>query len=168
MDNLIKKLDSLLKQIFRKQDSFSQYPFKRVLVPVSGFAIDQEAISLAMKITNPEGVIFAVYVSQIPLDMPLSILSQREVTQGELTLNRIKSAALKDKIVVETEMLQARAVGPALLLEAEERNVDLIIMGTQYTKHHGIFSLGEIVPYVLENSLKPVWILRGSREGIIG
>jgi nucleotide-binding universal stress UspA family protein len=53
---------------------------------------------------------------------------------------------------VETEMLQARDVGSAIIEEAKKHEVDLILIGISYKKHFGQFCLGDIVPYVLENA----------------
>ena len=58
---------------------------------------------------------------------------------------------------VETDMLQAREIGPALVDEAIERGVDLITIGFTYKKQYGEFTLGETIPYVLKNA--PCWVL---------
>ena len=56
----------------------------------------------------------------------------------------------------ETEALQAREAGPAIIDEAVEREVDLILMGVKYKRRFGQFSLGNVVPYVLKNAPCPV------------
>jgi len=59
---------------------------------------------------------------------------------------------------VETDVLQAREVGPAIVDEAVERGVDLIVMGISYKQRFGQFSLGNVAPYVLKNSPCPVML----------
>jgi len=53
---------------------------------------------------------------------------------------------------IETDVLQAREAGPAIVDEAVERDIDLILMGVTYKRRFGQFSLGSVVPYVLKNA----------------
>ena len=53
---------------------------------------------------------------------------------------------------METEILQARETGPAIVDEAIERGVDVIIMGLKYEKRFGDFDMGTVVPYILRNA----------------
>lgn len=61
---------------------------------------------------------------------------------------------------MESELLQAREVGPALVDEAIERGVDLIIIGVPYKKRFGEFNLGKVAPYMLKNAPCRVWLVR--------
>ncbi len=49
-------------------------------------------------------------------------------------------------------MIQAREAGPAIVDEAAERGIDLILMGVKYKSRFGQFSLGSNVMYVLKNA----------------
>ena len=53
---------------------------------------------------------------------------------------------------METDLLQAREAGPTIVDEAVARGIDLILMGVEYKRHFGQFSLGSVVPYVLKNA----------------
>ena len=53
---------------------------------------------------------------------------------------------------IETDLLQARGAGPTIIDEAVEREADLILIGVEYKKHFGQFSLGTVIPYVLKNA----------------
>lgn len=57
---------------------------------------------------------------------------------------------------METDVLQAREAGPAIIDEAVERDVSLILMGVKYKRSFGQFSVGSVVPYVLKNAHCPV------------
>ncbi len=57
-------------------------------------------------------------------------------------------------------MLQAREAGPAIVDEASEEEVDLILMGLAYKKRFGEFSLGTAAPYILQHAPCPVLLLR--------
>ncbi|NOQ17667.1 MAG: universal stress protein, partial [Dehalococcoidales bacterium] len=70
----------------------------------------------------------------------------------EEILNHIEKIAIEHNCKIATDLLQAREVGTAIVNEAAEREVDLILMGFAYKRRFGEFSLGEVVPYVLKNA----------------
>jgi nucleotide-binding universal stress UspA family protein len=88
--------------------------------------------------------------------LPLDAEIDSEIKNAEDVLDRIESIAEEEDYEVETDVLQAREVGPAVVDEAVERGVDLILMGITYKRRFGQFSLGNVVPYVLKNSPCPV------------
>ena len=53
---------------------------------------------------------------------------------------------------IDTDILQAREAGLAIVDEAVERGINLILMGVTYGTRFGQFSLGNVVPYVLKNA----------------
>ena len=53
---------------------------------------------------------------------------------------------------IETDLLQAREAAPAIVDEAVEQEADLILMGVTYKRRFGQFSLGNVVPDVLQNA----------------
>ena len=75
-----------------------------------------------------------------------------EISKGEAILDRIEKVADDMDYNVETDLLQARDAGPAIIEEAADHDVDLIIMGVEYKRRLGQFSLGDVVPYVLKNA----------------
>ena len=127
--------------------------FGNILVPVNGTEADEEAINLACRLAKKdEGKIWAVYVITVKRSLPLDAEVESENRKAEGILNHIEIVAEKQNYKVETELLQAREVGPAIVDEAVERGVDLILMGVTYKKRFGQFSLGNVVPYVLKNA----------------
>ena len=79
-------------------------------------------------------------------------MSEAEVRKAEEILDRMESIARGQNYTIETDLLQAREVGPSIVDEAVEREVDLILMGVKYKRRFGQFSLGNVVPYVLKNA----------------
>lgn len=143
-------------------------PISSVLVPVAGFPIDKEALQVALKVTSSShGQVFAVYVAEIPLSLPLNSLPQEDLEKSEKILTELTEYATSNNRTIETELLLTRSRGDTLINESIEREVDLIIMGIQYTKNHGEFELDEAVNNLLQNSPKSVWILRESTQGTI-
>jgi nucleotide-binding universal stress UspA family protein len=82
----------------------------------------------------------------------LDALIEPETRKAEGTLNHIEDIAEEQDYEIETDLLQAREAGPAIVDEAAEREVDLILMGVTYKRRFGQFTLGEVVPYVLKNA----------------
>jgi nucleotide-binding universal stress UspA family protein len=131
---------------------------KKVLVPVNGTSADREAIKLACRmVKSVKGKIYVTYVIQVERTLPLDAEVKPEIEKGEKVLDQAECVAEEQDYKVDTDMLQAREIGPALVDEAIERAVDMIIIGITYKKKFGGFSLGNIVPYVLKNA--PCWVL---------
>ena len=64
----------------------------------------------------------------------------------------MEEVARKENYKLDTDVLQAREVGPAIVNDAVEQEADLILLGIAYKLRFGEFNLGEVVPYVLKNS----------------
>ncbi len=131
--------------------------FNKVLIPVVGSEADIEALKLAIRLARKEkGKIWSVYVITIKRALPLNAEIKPEIEKAENILDHLEIMAEEEEYEVETDVLQAREVGPAIIDEAVEREVDLILMGVKYKRRFGQFSLGSVVPYVLKNSPCPV------------
>lgn len=131
--------------------------FKQILVPVSGTEADAETIKLACRLAKKDkGKVWAVSVVTIKRALPLDAEIESEVKKAEEILDKAEAVAGEEDYEIETDVLQAREVGPAIVDEAVERGVSLILMGITYKQSFGQFSLGSVVPYVLKNSPCPV------------
>jgi len=128
--------------------------FHKILVPVAGTRADEEAMKLASRLLakKNKGGICAVHVISIERALPLDAEVESEIRKAEDILNHIESIAEEQGCKIETELLQAREVAPAIVDEAIEREVDLILIGVTYKRRFGEFSLGDVVPYVLKNA----------------
>ncbi|MBN1160463.1 MAG: universal stress protein [Dehalococcoidales bacterium] len=131
--------------------------FKKILVPVSGTEADIETIKLACRLAKKDkGQVWAVSVVTIKRALPLDAEIDSEIKKAEEILDKADAVAGEEDYEIETDVLQAREVGPAIVDEAVERGVSLILMGVAYKQRFGQFSLGNVVPYVLKNSPCPV------------
>ena len=127
--------------------------FKKILVPVIGTEADNEAIRLACRLAKRDkGKIWAVYVVTLKRTLPIDAEIGPEIRKAEEILDRVESVAEEQDFELETDLLQAREAGPTIVDEAVERQVDLILMGVEYKRRFGQFSLGSVVPYVLKNA----------------
>jgi nucleotide-binding universal stress UspA family protein len=131
--------------------------FNKILVPVVGTGADEETMKLACRLAKKgKAKIWSVYVITIKRVLPLDAEIGPEVRKAEGILDYIEEVAEEQDFEIETDVLQAREAGPAIIDEAVERGVDLILMGIEYKRRFGQFSLGSVVPYVLKNARCPV------------
>ena len=127
--------------------------FRKILVPVAGTEVDEEAIKLACRLAKKDkGKILAVYVITVKRSLPLDAEIESEIKKAEGILDHVESVAEEQEYEVETDVLQAREAGSAIVDEVVERNIDLILMGVTHKRRFGQFSLGSVVPYVLKNA----------------
>jgi nucleotide-binding universal stress UspA family protein len=127
--------------------------FHNILVPVIGTEADEEAIKLAGRLAKKDkGKVCAVCVITVKRTLPLDAEIESEIRKAEGILDHIESVAEEEDYEIETDLLQAREAGLAIVDEAVEREVDLILMGVTYGRRFGQFSLGNVVPYVLKNA----------------
>ena len=131
--------------------------FKKILVPVVGTEADEEAMKLACRLAKKDkGKVWAFCVVAVKRALPLDAEIDSEIQNAENVLDHVERVAEEEDYEVETDVLQAREAGPAIIDEAVERGVDLILMGIKYKRRFGQFSLGSVVPYVLKNAPCPV------------
>ncbi len=126
---------------------------RSILVPVSGTEADSEAMVFACRLAKKDKArIVAVYVIPIQRSLPLDAELETEVEKGERVLEQMEKVATGQGYAIETDLLQAREEGPAIVDEAREHDIDLILMGTPYQRQFGQFSLGQTIVYVLKNA----------------
>jgi len=127
--------------------------FHKILVPVTGTQVDDETMRLACRLAKKDKAkVWIVCVITIKRSLPLEAEIESEIRKAESILDHAESIAGEEDYEVAADVLQAREAGPAIVDEAVERGVDLILMGLPYKRRFGQFSLGTVVPYVLTNA----------------
>ncbi len=106
--------------------------------------------------------VYAIYVIEVKRTLPLDVDLPPEAAKGDTVLGRAEKVADEFSVELETEILQARDVGTAIVDEALEREVDLIVMGIGYKRKFGEFDMGHTAPYVLKNAPCRVWLARSA------
>jgi nucleotide-binding universal stress UspA family protein len=135
----------------------------RILVPVNGNPTDEEAVGLACEVARrSRAEVYAIYVIEVKRTLPLDVDLPAEAAKGDAVLAKAERVADGWNVRVQTELLQARDVGTAIVDEAAERQVDLIVMGLTYKRRFGEFDLGRTAQYVLKNAPCRVWLTRAA------
>jgi nucleotide-binding universal stress UspA family protein len=126
---------------------------ERILVAVSGKEADMEVVKLACDLAKkPKAKIYVVYVIEVKRSLPLDAVIESEIHRAEEALAHAEDIASDKDYEVETDLIQGRDAGPAIVDEAMDKEVDLILMGFTYKKRFGVFNLGRVIPYVLEEA----------------
>lgn len=142
---------------------------KTALVPVTGNALDGEMIALACDLVRPsKGMVWVLYVIEVPRQLPLDAEIASESAQGERVLQEMERIGKQRKCKIEGEIIQARTLAVAVVDEAVQRSADLIVASASYQEHFGTPSLGEVVPYLLKYSPCRVMIYRDSQAAAGG
>src|SRR5260370_12853265 len=92
---------------------------KKVRVAVGGQGIDAETVRLACRMTDPHGgKLYGVHIIEVNRSLPLGAGLDDVVERGEKILHEVEQLATESQLTVETELVQARDTGPALVDEA--------------------------------------------------
>jgi nucleotide-binding universal stress UspA family protein len=116
---------------------------------------------LACKIgRKSKAKIYIVYVLEVNRSLPVDAIIRPDIEAAEKVLLEAEEYAQANDFEVETEIIQARDVGPAIIEVARQNSIGLIVMGMNYKKRFGSFTMGNAVPHVLEEAPCRVLICR--------
>jgi nucleotide-binding universal stress UspA family protein len=120
-----------------------------------------DAVALACNIARRnKGKVYAVHVIEVRRSLPLDADLTEEAASGEEVLTRAERVAGEHDFRIEGELLQAREAGHAIVDEAMERNIDLILMGAEHKAPLGEYQMGRLTQYVLRAAPCSVWLWR--------
>ena len=139
--------------------------FARLVVPVAGTEMDDRVLGMLPNLLSSDGgTITFLYIVGVPQSMPLDAELPADIDLGERALRRAENAARQAlpsrNTTIVTELLQARAVGPAIVDEAIERGAEAIVMTATIHRRHGRPTLGETTDHVLLNAPCEVVVIR--------
>ncbi len=134
---------------------------KRILVPVEGARTDEESLRLAcVQAKRDHSEIVMLYVIEVRRTLPIDADVGPDLARGENVLEELQRLAQQWNCRVQTDLLQAREAGPAIVSEAVERQVELIIMGVPYKEKFGGFTVEPRALYVLDHAPCRVLLVR--------
>ena len=128
-------------------------PFNRVIAVVTDDPSDINTVSRATDIVRDDrGHLYVIYVIKVERSLPLDAEIEDQIARGEQVLHRSERLARLPRSAIDSQLLQARDIGPAVVHEAVVRDADAIVIGTSYPTDYGFFSLGNDIPYILEHA----------------
>ena len=138
----------------------------RILVPVDGGEASEQAFRWSSQLARmTRSQLYALYVHEVPLRFAMDTYIAPRGHQGEDILSRIENIGAQNKCKVRGSSVLARNAGQAIVLEAEERGMDLIVVGTPAPRPPDAFSLGTTAAYVFKNATCQVILHREQVPG---
>lgn len=134
----------------------------RILVPLlHGNETTDRAVALAAQMTrHRSGNVEVLAVLEVPHMLPLDARVEMDEKRASAYLERAESVAAHSSIKVIKRILKARSAGAAIVREAEEKAVDLIIIANNPQKVRGtIQQIDPTVEYVMKNAPCEVLVL---------
>jgi basic amino acid/polyamine antiporter, APA family len=153
----------LANSIFNRKDDDK---LRRILVPVKGDPVDDEAMRLAYtyavakKGKGRNIAVDVVYVVEVPHSLPLDAQLDDKIERGEKALDHAEAVARDMGLEVDASIMQARNTGAAIVDMSQETGAEMIVMAVDYHKKLGELDLGRTLPYVLKHASCRVWVCR--------
>lgn len=136
--------------------------FARVMLGLNGGTTDRLVVKTGCELAKAfKAELVAVHVLEVDWRHDLSEVVPGNAERASAILDMAEAAAERNRISLQTELLQARDVGAALVDEAAAVAADLIVLGLPFRKKFGgDFAIGRTVPYVLQNAPMAVFVVR--------
>ncbi len=113
-------------------------PFRRIVVPLAGTAVDPDVVRLAVTLAKAsKAEVLAIHVIEVRWHLALDAVLEPELDRGEQLLEAAVRVAEQAGGKLDTELLQAREAAAAIIDTARERGADLILLGMPYRKRLG-------------------------------
>lgn len=136
---------------------------RSILVPVDGSDASREAVAAAADLAKrTRARVHLLHVIEMPRSVALDATIESKLQRAEALLEDAEAIAEVSGIAATGDLVQARQAGHAIVDEARERGVDLVVLGVGYDGPFGRFELGSTTRYVLEHAAAQVWIIRAA------
>jgi nucleotide-binding universal stress UspA family protein len=137
-------------------------PVKRAVLSLNGSPVDDLVIDFGCKLARADqSELVAVYVVEVDWRHDLDDDLEDYRLEASRALDLAEGMAEKEKVPLESTLLQARDVGAALVDEAVALEADAIVLGLPYeVRFGGDFALGRTIPYVFKNAPCSVFVVR--------
>jgi basic amino acid/polyamine antiporter, APA family len=143
--------------------------FSRILVPMKLGEIGEEMVATAVKLAQERGAdVLALHVIRVPLDLRVDAELPDEEERAAASLAEAQLLGADHGVTVEGRTVRARSIGQAIVEQAQQEGVDLIVLGSspRWRRQSRFFS--PTVDYVLKKAPSEVLIVafpQGVLEG---
>jgi APA family basic amino acid/polyamine antiporter len=127
--------------------------YSSILVPMKLGPIGEEMVATAVKLAQDAGAsVWALHVVRVPMDRPLDDAQADEDEQAAASLAEAQLLGSDHGVEVKPKTVRARSIGQAIVSQAEELGVDLIVVGSapKWRRQSRFFS--PTVEYVLKKA----------------
>ena len=129
-------------------------PRLRILAPVNGTQASEYAFRWSCQLARgSRAELHAIYVFEIPMEYAVDTQhGRRDLMEGEKILQHVESIAGEEHYRVNASMIAARNAGPALVLEASSRDIDLLVVGIPYGRTISPVAVGGTAEFLLKRA----------------
>ena len=134
--------------------------YKRILVPMKIGLIGEEVLGTAFRLAEEQGCeVHVLHVIRVPLDMAIDAEMLDAEEQAEASLAEARLLAADEGIPIQVHIERGRAIGEAIVHEAVDHDVDLIVVGSapRWRRQSRFFS--PTVDYVLRKAPCEVMVI---------
>jgi basic amino acid/polyamine antiporter, APA family len=134
--------------------------YANILVPLKIGPIGEEVLATAVRLAEERSsTVSVLYVLRVPLDRPLDAELPDEERRAAESIAEIDALAAEHKLTIDASIVRARALGEAIVEEANRRGADLIVMGSapRWRRQSRFFS--PTVDYVLRKASCEVMVV---------
>ena len=126
--------------------------YDQLLVPVRDTVVSEEMMVLACQLaTERNSSIDALYVIEVPLNLPIDASLPEERERARQVLERAAQAADMFNVKLTPIIVTARSAGRAIVEEAIARRSEVIVLGSQSKRRIADKVFGRTIDYVLDN-----------------
>jgi nucleotide-binding universal stress UspA family protein len=143
---------------------------RRILVPLLNKSdVTDRIVALAAQMAQSrDGHIELLAVIEVPFMLPLNASVEEDQRQALALLNHAEEIARRYTTNLTKHLLKARFAGVAIVREAEERAIDMILIANSPTRvRSGMHQLDPTVEYVLRNAPCEVLLLSQGQSAVI-
>lgn len=135
--------------------------FARILIPTDGSPAAEEAFRFACTVNWATGAVMeAIYVYEVPRNLPITHAVPALVQPGRDALARIDRIAGELSVPVTTLLLHSRSAGQAIVETARDRGTELIILGTHPKARFTNLLMGGTITFVYRKAPCRVLVYR--------
>jgi APA family basic amino acid/polyamine antiporter len=109
---------------------FGELEYRTAIVPIFGDDVSASALSRAAKLIGKDGVVYALYVLEVPHQLSLEVGLEDEEAHGRSVLESARIKARREGIKIRTGLIRTRNPGAALVEEAQRVGSDVIYLST--------------------------------------
>jgi APA family basic amino acid/polyamine antiporter len=133
--------------------------YDQLLVPIVGSQISDEMVILACQLaTERNAAVDALYVIEVPMNLPLDAELRSERERARRVLDRAAVIADQFGVKMNPLVLTARQAGRAIVETAAARRSEVIVLGATRKRRVGDRVFGRTVDYVLEHATSEIII----------
>ncbi|MFA4965174.1 MAG: universal stress protein [Thermoleophilia bacterium] len=146
-------LTRTVKRVLVPETMQADIDYDQILVPIVGSRVSDEMMVLACQLAaEKEAAIHALYVIEVPINLPLEAQLTRERERADGVLAAAAAIAGQFNVKLTPIVVTARSAGRAIVEAAESQRSEVIILGAVHKRRVGEVVFGRTMQYVLQNA----------------